>query len=587
MLPQPFPCFRRLVAALVVASGLTPLAAPAEDCVAPLTCGSFGSVRTGQRPVVTSWEAADERSLPADLQDLLAPPHLPLPDTPEQLSAQELRPLTLAEARLLAQVNDPALQAARLQVESAEAQLRSSLALWYPTAKLSSSSGFPARVQGQQWTRRLSPDAATPESTTTGDLDYYKATVALSIQWNLLHPQRVPRIAADRDALEQARMNHLIHRRELDLQTAEAYYSLQLADEAVKVAETSVETSRSTLHNSRLRYEAGVVTLNNVLEAQAQLAADEALQARAQAEQTTARRRLAAVLNLPHQVTPTAKDPNRPKGVWTATLEESLAAAFASREELQQFVSRISESNSRANAALATLDPRLYLFSIIDWQRRDGSNSYGDLTSRSHSFDNVTENRGYAVGLGFDWSLYDGGAAQAKARRWRLQAEREALLLADARNTFRSQVESTFYNLYAQQSSLQSRALQVKASREALRLTSLRYNAGISIQQDVIDRQRELTGAATAYARTIAEYNRGLARLHRYTGLQALRPCNGEMGTHTPDQPASAPGQTTDLTTEARLPHDLGDRHQDPCSISASASTATPIPQSAKEVHSQ
>ena len=78
--------------------------------------------------------------------------------------------------------------------------------------------------------------------------------------------------------------------------------------------------------------------------------------------------------------------------------------------------------------------------------------------------------------------------------------------------------------------SLRSRKLQVRASRDALRITSLRYEAGIGIQQDVIDRQRDFAGAGIAYVRSVAEYNRSLARLYRYTGLPALESCDQGKG---------------------------------------------------------
>lgn len=524
VLPQPRHCLRRLVAAFL-ASGVTSLPALAADHEASLVCED-PDVNCPQLAAAPA-EKPDEERLPVELQDLLAPPLSPLADAHDQPvvpAVPVLRPLTLADARALARANNPALQAVRLRIQAAEAKLRSSLALWYPSADLDSNTGFPVWIRGRRQTRLLSPDPLLPGSSAslTADRDDTQATISLYIRWNLIDPKRVPRIAADRDALELAKMDDRIQRRELDLQIAEAYYSLQLADEELKVAEGSVKTSRSTLNNSRIRYEAGVVTRNNLLAAEAQLAADEASQALAEAEQATARRRLARILNLPHHVTPVAKESHRPRGVWTATLEESLAAAVATREELQQFAFRISENRSRAQAALGDTEPMLYLFNLLNWSRVEGTNQYQPSNTR----EKVTAGWYNALGLGLDWRFYDGGEAKASARRLRLQAEREAWLLADARNTFRSEVEAEFYNLQAQKTSLRSRKLQVRASRDALRITSLRYEAGVGIQQDVIDRQRDFTGAGLAHARSVAEYNRSLARLYRYTGLPALEPCD-------------------------------------------------------------
>lgn len=529
VLPQSRHCLRRLVAAFL-ASGVTSLPALATDHEGSLVCE--GRAANCPQLAAAPAEKPDEDRLPVELQELLAPPLNLLADAQDQPVVPAIpvvRPLTLADARALARANNPALQAVRLQIQAAEAKLRSSLALWYPTVDLDSNTGFPSWIRGRRQTRLPSPDPLLPGSsaTLTADRDDTQAAISLIIRWNLIDPKRVPQIAADRDALEQAKMDDRIQRRELDLQTAEAYYSLQLADEELKVAEGSVKTSRSTLNSSRIRYEAGVVTRNNLLAAEAQLAADEASQALAEAEQATARRRLATVLNLPHHVTPVAKESHHPRGVWTATLEESLAAAVATREELQQFAVRISENRSRAQAALGDAEPRLYLFNVLNWSRVEGTNQY---QTSSNSRERATTTRWNAIGLGVDWNLYDGGAAKASARRLRLQAEREAWLLVDARNTFRNEVEAAFHSLQARKTSLRSRKLQVRASRDALNITSLRYEAGVGIQQDVIDRQRELASAEKAYARSIAEYNRSLARLYRYTGLPALELCDQEKG---------------------------------------------------------
>ena len=67
---------------------------------------------------------------------------------------------------------------------------------------------------------------------------------------------------------------------------------------------------------------------------------------------------------------------------------------------------------------------------------------------------------------------------------------------------------------------------EVLSSRESLRLSQLRVQAGVSTQREVVDNQRDLTNAELRYAQAIREYNTSLAELRRRTGLDTLLSCS-------------------------------------------------------------
>ena len=470
--------------------------------------------------------------LPGSLADLAAPPPLAGTRLPDDMAGQQLRPLSLQEAQELAQLNHPALQAVALAVESREAKLEASLRAWKPQVSLGSSAGLPAVALGYQY----SPETSYPR----GELE---TNVNVEATWLWRDPRREARIAAERHELEQTRMEHQLLQRDVKLQVAESYYEVQRTDVEVELRLIAVESAQATLKISRARYEAGVAARLDVLQVQAQLTEDEALLAAAKAKQTIARRRLARVLNLPQGVVPTLRDANTrqgrwaailgeslaysillyerflARGHWAATLKESLAAAFATREELQQFLSAIQEREERAKEALAALQPTLSFFVIGSWNQASGN----VLSSASKAESQFRGRISTSMGMRFTVQLDDGGAAQANARRWRLEAQRQEHLLADARNTFQQQVEKAFYTFHAQEDTLALRARQVTTQQEILKLTTARYEAGVGTQKDLIDQQNSLTRAAIDHAQAILDYNLSLARLHRYTGLP-IRP---------------------------------------------------------------
>ena len=442
--------------------------------------------------------------LPESLADLAAPPPLAGPRLSDPMADQRLRPLSLEEAQQLAQANHPALQAVVLEVESLQARLEASLNAWKPQVTLKSSAGLPALALEYQY----SPEDSYPR----GELE---TNLNVEATWLWRDPQRDARIAAERHELDQVRLQRQFLHRDVRLQVAESYVELQRADAEVDLRLAAVETAHATLKISRVRHRAGVAARLDVLQAHAQLTGDEALLASAKAQQTIARRRLARVLNLPQGVVPTARDANGRQGRWTATLGESLAAAFASREELQQFLAAIQEREAWAKEALAVLEPTLSLFVMGTWNQASGNVLSGASPVESQFRGRIST----ALGLRFAVPLSDGGGAQASARRWRLAARRQEYLLADARNTFQQQVERAFHTVHAQEDTLELRARQVTTQQEVLKLTTARYEAGVGTQQDVIDQQNALTRAAVDHAQAVLDYNLSLAQLHRYTGL--------------------------------------------------------------------
>jgi outer membrane factor, OMF family len=321
----------------------------------------------GERPQLNPKLVAPAATeLLPSVQDLPAPDSLALPTRPEQVTIRELRPLTLGQVENLAELNNPNLKAIASQVDQAQSNLRAQISQWYPNLNLNANT-LPAYNYGET-RNRLTQGGSTRLST-----DRWSAGVAITAQWALINPQRTPTIAAARDQFERAKFQYVISLRDLRLQAAQAYFDLQQADDQVRIGKESVRASLVSLRDSRARFQAGVATKLEVLEAETQLARDQQLLTNALASQSVARRALASLLDLPQSVTPTAQDPSRVLGVWQPSLQESIVAAYAFREELDQVLLDISIANSQANAALGQVQPFLNIFAGFDAGWFDGN----------------------------------------------------------------------------------------------------------------------------------------------------------------------------------------------------------------------
>lgn len=451
--------------------------------------------------------------LPPDLQRLGAPAPLALPDKTSQVRINELRPLSLSEVETLAEVNNPNLKALASQVEQAASALRAEISLWYPQLNLSAAR-IPTYTGGQA---RVSPPPGPLALTSI-----WQMQAALEASWALINPARNPRIAVARDNYEKAKNQYLIGLRQLRLNAATLYFNLQEQDEQVRIGQESVRSSQVSLRDARARYQAGVATKLEVLQAETQLARDQQLLTNSLARQSIARRALAATLSLPQDITPTAKDPSRVLGVWLPSLQESIVAAYTFREELAQALLDISAANSSANAELAQSQPFLNIVNTLS-----GGRGYGFLTDQSvngnanqetWNFDNV-------VGLNFSWRLFDGGRARALYRQQKQRAQQNRFNFATTRDQIRQEVEESFYQLEQNNRDISTTSREVISARESLRLARLRFQAGVTTQREVVDTQRDLTQAEVRYSSAIADYNRNLADLRRRTGLDQVALC--------------------------------------------------------------
>ena len=469
----------------------------------------------GPRPRMNpKLEPTAATKLSPGVRDLSAPNSLALPTKPEMVRIQQLRPLSLAEILNLAEVNNPNLKAIGSQVDQAKSNLRAKIAQWYPTLSLNAAA-LPSYTTGQS-SRQVG--SAVTNSTGRIARDGFDAT--LSAQYALINPQRVPLVAASRDQYEKAKYQYVVSLRDLRLQAAQAYFDLQQADDQVRIGQESVRASLVSLRDSKARFQAGVATKLEVLEAETQLARDQQLLANGLAAQSVARRALATLLDLPFSVTPTAKDSARVLGVWNASLSESIVAAFSFREELDQAILDISIANSQANSALGAVQPFLSVFTNFGYNQFNGQT--GDVTGVESSGNQYET----TFGAKLSWSIFDGGAAAAESRQAKQLAQQNRYQFSLRRDAIRQEVETSFYELEKNNRDIITTSREVISAREALRLARLRFQAGVTTQREVVDNQRDLTNAEVRYSNAVTDYNKRLVELSRRTGLNQVMSCS-------------------------------------------------------------
>lgn len=465
---------------------------------------------------IPSRSLSGSKLLTENLLDLAAPSNLLLPEHSPEVAIEQLRPITLHDVELLLEANNSTLKALSLEVDQAKFLLKAAISAWYPNINLTAN-GLPEYFESETY---RNPDFTNTPFSNTRE---WSARVSVNVEWDLIDPARVPDIAAARDTFEKAKIRYYITLRDLKLEAISEYFSMQLADEGVRIGKESVRSSLVSLRDARARYKAGVATKIAVLEAETQYARDSQLLTSKLGEQNITRRTLSSLLNLPHGISPTAASPSEVIGIWKPSLEESIVAAYSFRDELDSLILDISIHNSNANKALAAAQPRLTLFNTFSASRSHGQKAISSISDID--MDDYSWTAGNTVGLKTSWRIFDAGKARSIYKYHKLKAKQVKEEFAYQRQNIRKDVEESFYNLNTANQDIVSTSREVIASRESLRLARLRFQAGVSTQREVVNHQRDLTQAEVRYATAKTSYNKSLAQLRRRTGLDEIQKC--------------------------------------------------------------
>ena len=448
-------------------------------------------------------QPVDFPNVPKELNP--SPNPLLYPTQAEEVKVQETQPISLSQALELAKRNNNDLQVSVLQLERSKSVLREAQAALMPSVDLngdvtnSRSVGDTLAVKRQR-NNGLTVDDAPSNTVFSG---------TAQIRYDLYTSGR--RNAAIKEAQERIRVQELDVERqseEIRLNVARAYYDLQQADENVRISQSAVTNAQASLKDAVALERAGVGTRFDVLRSQVNLANSQQDLTSAFSQQQIARRKLAPLLNLSQSASISAGDPVKLAGLWQHPLEQSIVLAYQNRPELQQNLAQRNISEAQRKQALAALGPQVSLvgrYNLLD--------QFDDDTSVSD---------GYSLGVQATFSLYDGGAAKARAAQSKTNIAIAETQFSEQRNQIRFQVEQAYSTQASNLENVQTSNVALEQAKESLRLARLRFQAGVGTQTDVINALNDLTRSEGNRVKAILDYNRALTELQRYVTTRGL-----------------------------------------------------------------
>lgn len=485
-----------LGAALIVLSGLS-FAEP------PVKAASQGyQYRGRQAPQVKANPIASE--LEQQLRSLR-----------EQLKARSIK-ATLDHAIELSLLHNPELAASYSALQQSEWNLVAVRRQWYPSVNAASS---PYGLWSYDRQRSRSSNTSYPKPPLVGetisvgrDDDINQLGGSINFGWTFFNPTRDSSIAAANEELRSQQLLFNVAARNLVLKAQLDYFNLQERQQLIASYEEILEATALQVRQVEELYNAGIASIADVEQIRAQRYQTLGLLINAYQSLVEASSSLASAMALPPGQLVLPRDQLEVYGNWQLSLQASIQQAQALREEIRSSLAQARGASWRASALFNQYWPQFSL----------GLNgSYSASAGWSHPVGKGTllRREAYvldtAVGIGFNWAVFDGGVAAAEAqsqialsRQFSDQAELDRL------NVTR-EVETSYAAYSASRLALLTSREQLASARLAAMAVSERYSVGYSSMTDVVSTLNSAILAANAFAQSQKNYNSAVASLYR------------------------------------------------------------------------
>lgn len=284
------------------------------------------------------------------------------------------------------------------------------------------------------------------------------------------------------------------------IQVVEAYYGILEADKVLGAADEEIVQRTDHLRVAQNLYEQGVVTRNDLLQAEVKLA--DSRQRRLAAANIVDNRWL--FLNyltgrpLPFRADLEEKGTPAPPPP-TETAEER---ALANRPELASLTKTVEAGEAEVSEARAGYFPELFAKGSIDYVENS----------------KVREQAIYAATVGLRVNLFDGFATTSRHRQAVENLGRQRDNLRLAREQIRLELATSLNDARVAAERIRTVETAIRQGEENLRINRDRYQAQVGTATDVIDAQTLLTQIRTDYFRAVFDYQVAAARVRKAMG---------------------------------------------------------------------
>jgi outer membrane protein len=308
--------------------------------------------------------------------------------------------------------------------------------------------------------------------------------------------------------IEQAQIQLEQARLDLALRVKQAYFDILGADKAVEVAQKDVEARDSNYKVASSFYKVGMIPINELLQAEVELADSKQALVRAEIAAKTSRAAFNTVLARPVNELFDIEDILTYKPS-SGDYETFVREALANRPEIKAIDNSLLQADQQIRLAKSKYYPEIALNYdyIKDGDSFDVSGFPGDEDTDEWEVTAV------ATWTFWQWGkTYYSTKEQESAKNELFQA-RGAL-----DDQIRLEVKQAVLSLEREEKNIPTTQKAVEQGEENLRVSSERYKAQVTTITEVLDAQTRLSQARLNYYRALYDHNLARARLERAIG---------------------------------------------------------------------
>ena len=410
--------------------------------------------------------------------------------------------------KLLIENNDE-LKKYLSQIKQSDLLLKAKISEWSPRANISSAS-IPSYATGNSY-NKLSSDTATKQ---------FKIGLDTNIEWDIIKPERRLEINIAREKLNNARTQYKLILKNIYLDSLKKFYSVQAAQEEIRVAKKAIEISQVALDDSENRFSQGIGNKLDVLESKTQLRRDQITLLNKQELFKENKNKLAEILNLKDDFKIEDNEVNFVSSYWNIDQENTFSASLLNSEEIEISTRNIDINNDESLVILSEKKPSFTLYNKYSF-----SSSNGEAGSSSLNENNKINDNNNTIGLRFKLNLFDGGIIRSNY----LARKNKSNELEFDLNLKRNQINREIKDIFVKYENIKEKIMlsykQFKAAEEALFISMKRMEAGITTQREVVNTQGDVLEAETNFINSLKEYKILLAELFRLTNIDPIKIC--------------------------------------------------------------
>jgi outer membrane protein len=335
---------------------------------------------------------------------------------------------------------------------------------------------------------------------------YNAASQQLEVQYPLFTGGKIENsIKLAKHGEEAANLSIAATKQQLTAEVTTAYFNALQAKNLAAVAGQAVNDLEAHLKNVKNHYDAGTISLSDVLQTEVRLASARNNLIKGQNTFKLARYKLNKVigLSLHNEAELIADSDFKADG---STVDEYLAMAFSKRPELSQAKLGIAMAHDHRQITESGDLPTVALFANDLWQDTLPSTS-------KHS-------NSWMVGVNVQLNVFDNGLTRTEIKQAEYEIKKAQEQLKQVEDKVTLEVCQAFLNVQEAIGRINNNEVAVHQSETDYQLTQERYENGVGTNLDVMDAELAMTQAKTNYVQALYDYHIGRAQLAKAIGNQ-------------------------------------------------------------------